>query len=136
MASPKTRILIVDDDQMLLDMYKERLEASGYDVITAANGEEGLAKAIDYLPHCILLDVMMPKVNGFQVLENIRSTSETKNIPVIMLTAMVQDDNRRKGLSEGADDYLIKSETVPKDVITKIEAVIKKRKDNLEQSAK
>jgi DNA-binding response OmpR family regulator len=133
--SPKTRVLVVDDDQTLLDMYKERLVASGYDVITASDGRQALAKAIDYLPHCILLDVLMPQVNGFDVLENIRSTEETKNIPVIMLTALVQDSNRQKGLAEGADDYIIKSETMPGEVIAKIENVIKKRKESLQQNA-
>ncbi|OGD65349.1 hypothetical protein A3F08_02120 [Candidatus Berkelbacteria bacterium RIFCSPHIGHO2_12_FULL_36_9] len=133
--SPKTRILIVDDDQTLLNMYKERLEAGGYEVITASNGEEGLAKAIEYLPQCILLDILMPKVNGFDVLESIRSTEETKNIAVIMLTALVQESNKQKGLSEGVDDYIIKSETMPGEVISKIENVIKKKKSELEQRA-
>lgn len=133
--SPKTRVLVVDDDQTLLDMYKERLTASGYEVVTASDGRQALAKAIDYLPHCILLDILMPQVNGFDVLENIRSTEETKNIPVIMLTALVQDSNRQKGLAEGADDYIIKSETMPGEVIAKIETVIKKRKESLQQNA-
>lgn len=133
--SPKTRVLVVDDDQTLLDMYKERLTASGYEVVTASDGRQALAKAIDYLPHCILLDILMPQVNGFDVLENIRSTEETKNIPVIMLTALVQDSNRQKGLAEGADDYIIKSETMPGEVIAKIETVIKKRKEALQHNA-
>jgi len=132
----KTRVLVVDDDSTLLDMYKERLLASGYDVVTAVNGEEALAKAVDYLPHCILLDILMPKVNGFDVLESIRGTAETKNIPVIMLTALVQESNKQKGMAEGADDYIIKSETKPSEVVQKIENVIKKRKTDLEQTAK
>lgn len=133
--SPKNRILVVDDDQTLLNMYKERLEAGGYEVVTASNGEEGLAKVVDYLPHCMLLDVLMPKVNGFDVLESIRENKETRDIPVIMLTALVQDSNKEKGLSEGADDYIIKSETMPGEVIKKIENVIKKKKEELEKRA-
>jgi len=133
---PKTRILIVDDNPTLLEMYKARLESGGYDVVTALDGEQALSKAIDYLPHCILLDIMMPRVNGFDVLENIRSTAETKNIPVIMLTALVQESNKQKGIEEGADDYIVKSETMPGEVIVKIEEVIKKRKEKLEQGAK
>jgi DNA-binding response OmpR family regulator len=133
---PKTRILIVDDNPTLLEMYKARLESGGYDVVTALDGEQALSKAIDYLPHCILLDIMMPRVNGFDVLENIRSTAETKNIPVIMLTALIQDSNKQKGIEEGADDYIVKSETMPGEVIVKIEEVIKKRKEKLEQGAK
>jgi two-component system phosphate regulon response regulator PhoB len=79
---------------------------------------------------------MMPRVNGFDVLENIRSTAETKNIPVIMLTALVQESNKQKSIEEGADDYIVKSETMPGEVIVKIEEVIKKRKEKLEQGAK
>lgn len=131
----KTRILVVDDDQTLLDMYKERLEASDYEVEIATDGEQGLAKAVDYLPNCIMLDVLMPKVNGFDVLESIRSNKETKDIPVIMLTALVQDSNKQKGITEGADDYLIKSETMPGDVIKKIESVINKKREALQKKA-
>jgi len=134
--APKTRILIVDDNPTLLDMYKERLEAGGYEVKTGLNGQQGLALAVEYLPQCILLDIMMPNVNGFDVLENIRNTTETKDIPVIMLTALVQESNKEKGLAEGADDYIIKSETMPGEVITKIENVIRKRKEKMEKSAK
>jgi len=133
---PKTRILLVDDNPTLLDMYKERLEAGGYEVVTASNGQEALSKAVEYLPQCMLLDIMMPKINGFDVLENIRSNNETKNIPVIMLSALVQDSNKEKGIKEGADDYIVKSETIPGEVITKIENVIKKRKENIISSAK
>ena len=133
---PKTRILLVDDNPTLLDMYKERLEAGGYEVVTASNGQEALSKAVEYLPQCMLLDIMMPKINGFDVLENIRSNNETKNIPVIMLSALVQDSNKEKGIKEGADDYIVKSETMPGEVITKIENVIKKRKENIISSAK
>jgi len=134
-GEPKTRILIVDDDVTLLGMYKERLEASGYEVVTASDGREALSKAIEYLPQCMLLDVLMPNVNGFDVLENIRSNHETQNIPVIMLTALVQDANKQKGLAEGADDYIIKSEIMPGEVIEKIETVIKKRQEDMAKKA-
>lgn len=133
--SLKTRILVVDDDTTLLEMYKERLEAGGYEVITATDGETGLAQAVEYLPHCILLDVMMPRVNGFAVLENLKHNSETKNIPVIMLTALVQENNKQRGLGSGATDYIVKSETKPAEVITKIENAIKKNKEALEKQA-
>jgi len=134
-GEPKTRVLIVDDDVTLLGMYKERLEASGYEVVTASDGREALSKAIEYLPQCMLLDVLMPNVNGFDVLENIRSNHETQNIPVIMLTALVQDANKQKGLAEGADDYIIKSEIMPGEVIEKIETVIKKRQEDMAKKA-
>lgn len=134
--SPKTRILLVDDDTTLLEMYKERLEMGAYEVTTASNGEEALAKAVETLPQVVLLDVMMPKINGFDVLNILKTTAETKNIPVIMLTALTQDTHRQKGLSNGAAAYIVKSETMPKDVIAKIEEVIAKNSNSLDQGTK
>ena len=131
----KTRILVVDDDPTIREMYKERLEISKYEVITATNGQEGLSKAVDYLPHAILLDIMMPQVNGFNTLDILKTTTETKNIPVIILTALSKDDHKKRGLDSGADDYIVKSETMPKDVIAKVEAVIRRKKENLKQKA-
>lgn len=127
-SQPKTRVLIVDDDQTLCDMYAERLKAEGYDVAVAHNGEEGAAKAVEYLPHVILLDLMMPKVNGFNTLEILKSTEETKNIPVLLLTALIQEENKRRGIQAGAEDYIIKSETMPGAVIEKIKAAVEKGK--------
>lgn len=133
--SAKARILLVDDDLTLLDMYKERLLLAGYDVYTANNGEQALAKAVDILPHIILLDVMMPKINGFDVLSILKNTPETKNIPVIILTALTQENHRQKGLADGATDYVIKSETMPKEVVAKIEKILSDNKKKLEELA-
>jgi len=135
-GSPKTRVLVVDDDKTLLNMYKERLEASGYQVITAVNGEIALSKAVETLPHIILLDIMMPKVNGFDVLNIVKSTPETKNIPVIILTALTQENHKQKGIADGADDYIIKSEVMPKQVVQKIEKVISEHRKKIEEMAK
>jgi len=134
-SSPKTRVLLVDDDITLLDMYKERLQMAGYEIITASNGEEALSKATETLPHVILLDVMMPKINGFDTLNILKSTAETKDIPVIILTALTQDNHRQKGMSDGASDYVVKSEVMPKEVVAKIEKVVAARKNQLERSA-
>jgi len=133
-AEAKTRVLIVDDDQTLCDMYAERLKAEGFDVAVAYNGEEGAAKAVEYLPNVILLDIMMPKVNGFNTLEILKSTKETKDIPVLLLTALIQEENKRRGLQAGAMDYIIKSESMPGDVITKIKAAIEKSKATKQQA--
>jgi len=127
---PKTRVLVVDDDQTLCEMYAERLRAQGFDVKVAYNGEDGLARAVDYLPHVILLDLMMPKVNGFDTLEILKSTPETKNIPVIILTALIQQENKKRGLAAGAADYIVKSETMPGGVVSKILKVIEGSKKN------
>jgi CheY-like chemotaxis protein len=122
------KILLVDDDLVLRDMYKARLENSGYQIITAANGEEAIARAADSHPDLALLDVMMPKVNGFDVLDVLKSTPETKNIPVIILTALVQDSDKERGIKGGADDYVVKSETMPGEVIEKIEKLLSRAK--------
>lgn len=116
----KTKVLIVDDDQVLCEMYAERLQAEGFETKTAFNGEEGVSKVVEFKPHCILLDLMMPKVDGFTALEILKSTPETKSIPVLILTALIQDENRKKGLAKGATDYIIKSETMPGEVVAKI----------------
>lgn len=118
------RVLIVDDDQTLCDMYAERLQVEGFEVIVAYNGEEGAAKAVEYLPDVILLDLMMPKVNGFNTLEILKSTQETKDIPVLLLTALIQEENKQRGLQAGAEDYIIKSESMPGTVIDKIKEVV------------
>jgi DNA-binding response OmpR family regulator len=131
--SLKTRVLVVDDDKTLLDMYTERLKASGYMVYFANDGEEALSRAVDTLPHVILLDVMMPKINGFDVLGILKKTPETRNIPVIILTALAQENHRKKGLGEGASDYIVKSDIMPREVIQKIEAVIADQKEKLEK---
>ena len=121
-----SRVLMADDDKMLLDMYKERLELAGYMVQSYPNGEDALAHIRDFKPDIILLDVMMPKMNGYEALASIKSDPTTKDVPVIMLSALMRDFNREKAVEGGAEDYLIKSEAMPSDVITKIEQVLQK----------
>ena len=121
-----SKVLMADDDKMLIDMYKERLELAGYTVEIGRNGEEALAKIHDFQPDIVMLDVMMPKLNGYETLASIKSDPQTKDIPVIMLSALMRDFNREKAVESGADDYLIKSEAMPADVITKIEQVLQK----------
>lgn len=121
-----SRVIMADDDKMLIDMYKERLELAGYIVILCRNGEEALAQVREIKPDIVLLDIMMPKINGYEALASIKSDPATKDIPVIMLSALMRDFNREKAVEAGADDYLIKSEAMPADVITKIEQVLAK----------
>jgi CheY-like chemotaxis protein len=128
-VSPKTKVLVVDDDTTLLGMYKERLEASGYDVVIASNGEDALKTVGEFNPDCMLLDVMMPRMSGYDVLQHIKADEKTKDIPVIMLTALVQDASKQKSIAEGADSYLIKSEIMPGEVINKIEETISKKRN-------
>lgn len=113
-------ILVVDDDLTLLEMYVERIKAEGAIVIEARDGEEALEKIRETKPNIIMLDVMMPKINGFDVLKQLKSDSETADIPVIILTALSDDQKRRQGLQLGAADFVVKAETLPIDVIEKI----------------
>ncbi len=121
-----TKVLMVDDDKMLLDMYKERIQLAGFQVETSSNGEECLAKIHHVKPDIVLLDIMMPKVNGYETLASIKSDPQTKDIPVIILSALVRDINKGRAIEAGADDYIIKSEVMPADVIKKIENVLSK----------
>jgi len=119
-------ILLVDDDMTLREMYTERLKAEGYGVMTARDGEEALQIATDNHPNVILLDIMMPKINGLDVLKKLKEQSETKDIPVIVLTALIQDQERKESMARGANDYIVKSETMPGEVIDKVHALINK----------
>lgn len=116
------RILLVEDDDSLASVYLTRLQAEGFDVRRCANGEEALATALSYKPDLVLLDVMMPKVSGFDVLDILRNTPETANLKVIMLTALSQDSDKERAQQLGADEYLVKSQVVIADVIEKIRA--------------
>lgn len=117
-------ILLVDDDLTLREMYDERLKAEGFDIIQASNGDEALRKAKENKPNIILLDIMMPKVNGFDVLKELKADPELKDIPVIILTALIQDVDRVQGKKLGATDYIVKSETMPGEVLAKIKNAI------------
>ncbi len=114
------KILLVEDDDSLASVYSTRLEAEGFSIKRVPNGEEALAAAIEFKPDLILLDVMMPKVSGFDVLDILRNTPETANVHVIMLTALSQESDRQKAMSLGVDDYLVKSQVVIADVVDKI----------------
>jgi CheY-like chemotaxis protein len=117
-------VLVVDDDITLLEMYVDRIKAEGAIVVEAKDGEDALQKVREDKPCVILLDIMMPKINGFDVLKQLKSDPETADVPVIILTALSDDQKRRQGLQLGADDYIVKSETLPIDVIEKIKKVI------------
>jgi DNA-binding response OmpR family regulator len=116
----KKKILLVEDDDALANVYMIRLESEGFDIRRVANGEDALAAAQEYKPDLILLDVMMPKVSGFDVLDILRNTPQTANVKIIMLTALSQDSDRQRAEQLGADDYLVKSQVVIADVVDHI----------------
>ena len=119
-AKNPQRILLVEDDDALANVYVTRLQAENFDVRRVNNGEDALATALSYKPDLIVLDVMMPKVSGFDVLDILRNTPETANLKIIMLTALSQPSDQDRAQSLGADDYLVKSQVVIADVIERI----------------
>lgn len=122
----KKVILLVDDDLTLREMYDERLQSEGFNIIQASNGEEALKLAHEAHPNIILLDVMMPKINGFEVLRQLKDDIDTKDIPVIILSALIQDTDQAEGKKLGAVDYIVKSETMPGEIIAKLKAAMAK----------
>lgn len=119
-----TKIMLVEDDKSLREIYSIRLVAEGYDIVSAGDGEEALALAVQEKPELIVSDVMMPKISGFDMLDILRSTPETSNIKVIMMTALSSDDQRMRGESLGADRYLVKSQVGIEDVINTVHEVL------------
>ena len=119
-----TKILLVEDDKSLREIYGVRLLAEGYDIVSAGDGEEALAMAIKEKPTLIISDVMMPKISGFDMLDILRSTTETRDIKVIMMTALSSDDQRNRGEQLGADRYLVKSQVGIEDVVRTVHEVL------------
>jgi CheY-like chemotaxis protein len=119
-----TKIMLVEDDKSLREIYGVRLLAEGYDIVSAGDGEEALAMAIKERPQLIVSDVMMPKISGFDMLDILRSTTETKNIKVIMMTALSSEEQRQRGESLGADRYLVKSQVGIEDVVRVVHEVL------------
>lgn len=120
MAGHPKRILLVEDDDAIANVYLMRLQAEGFDVRRVTNGEDALATALSYHPDLVLLDIMMPQVSGFDVLDILRNTPETANLKIIMLTALSQESDRERAESLGVDDYLVKSQVVIADVVERI----------------
>ena len=116
----KKKILLVEDDEMLSQVYRSRFEIEGFDVKEVYNGEDALSAAISFKPDIILLDAMMPRISGFDVLDILRNTPETANIAIIMLTALSQPRDKERAESLGVDDYLVKSQVVIGDVVARV----------------
>jgi DNA-binding response OmpR family regulator len=114
------KILLVEDDDALANVYVVRLKSEGFNVIRVANGEDALAAAKEHKPDLVLLDAMMPKVSGFDVLDILRNTPETANLKIVMLTALSQETDKQRAQGLGVDDYLVKSQVVISDVVERI----------------
>lgn len=130
------KVLLIEDDLNLQEIYKARLAADGHEVSVSADGEEGLATAVKVKPDVILLDIMMPKISGFDVLDIIRQTPEIRDTKVIILTALSQEGDRERGEKLGADKYLVKSQITLEDVVAAVgEAVGRPPKETKQPAA-
>jgi CheY-like chemotaxis protein len=118
--SSKHKILLVEDDVALAAVYRSRLELEGFELYEVNDGEQALQAAKEFQPDLILLDAMMPKISGFDVLDILRNTPETTNIKVVMLTALSQPKDKERAESLGVDDYLVKSQVVIGDVVDRV----------------
>jgi len=121
------KILIVEDDFFIRELYQRQLLKEGYLVEAAVDGAEGLVKANDFRPHLILLDIMLPKLNGLDLLRTIKTKPETKDIPVILLTNLGQESVIKEGFTLGAEGYLIKSAYTPSQIIEEVKNFLAKR---------
>jgi len=120
MEKSKAKILFVDDDNFLRKVYKSELSEQGYEVVLAADGDEGLEKAQITDPDLIILDMIMPQKNGFEVLTELQKNPTTKNTPVIILSNLGQEDDIKKGLDLGAVDYLVKDNITLSTIVEKV----------------
>ncbi len=124
MKNQKIKILIAEDDSFLAQMYSEKLEAEGFQVVLATNGVEAIDKMKLEKPELILLDLLMPKKDGFEVLKEKMTDMAIKNIPVIVLTNLSQNEDIKKCYDLGARDFMIKAYFIPAEIIAKIKTLL------------
>ena len=124
-TSPK-KILIIEDDVFLNELMAKKLIEEGFDVLKAANGEEGLEQARQEKPDLILLDLILPGMDGFEILEKLKEDTETSSIPVIILSNLGQREDIERGFDLGADDYLIKAHFTPDEIVERARAPFRK----------
>lgn len=125
MPRNKIKILLVEDDSFLLSMYATKFEMEGFKVVMAEDGEKAIRLAAKEAPDIILLDIILPKVDGFEVLRQLKASEQTAPIPIILLTNLSQKEEIEKGLKMGAVDYLIKAHFMPSEVVDKIKKALK-----------
>lgn len=117
----------MEDDSFLLTMYANKFDMEGFQVFTAEEGKKGLKTALKEIPDIILLDLVLPAMDGFEVLSELKKDEKGKKIPVILLTNLSQREEIDRGLGLGADDYLIKAHFMPSEVVEKVKIFLKKR---------
>ena len=119
-----SKILLVEDDKMLADMYITKFSKEGMEIMRAEDGAEGLNMAKEHKPDLILLDIIMPKLDGFAVLRELRKNKDTENVHVLLLTNLGQSEDVEKGRELGADDYFIKANHTPAEIVEKVKYML------------
>lgn len=125
MANPKAAVLLMEDEKMLAEMYATKFKMEGYAVKRAFDGQTGLDLARKSKPDIILLDVIMPKLDGFSVLKELKKDPSLKAVPVLLLTNLGQEDDIKKGRELGAVDYFVKSNHSPSEIVEKVKGILK-----------
>lgn len=120
MANEGTTILLAEDDPTLAELYTDILKQESFTVIHVSNGEDALKQIREFHPNLVLLDIMMPKMNGLEVLKALKEDDDTKSIPIIVITALVQDVEKARKLMSPADAYIVKSEVLPAEIIEEV----------------
>lgn len=120
------RVLIVEDDEIMLNMYVKKFTKEGFDISTARDGSIGLVRAVNDVPNVIMLDLMMPESDGFEMLEALHAHPKLKNIPVVVLTNISSDADEQRARLLGATDYLIKAENHPGMVVNRVVELLDK----------
>jgi len=124
MTESKGKILIIEDDRYISKMYQLKLSLEGYEVQVAENGKQGVDKIKEMMPNIILLDILMPELDGFEVLKIAKSDEATKDIPVLIMSNLGQEDHIQKGMQMGAIGYIVKSQYTPSKVVEKIKETL------------
>ena len=117
---PKQKIVLIEDDETLAEVLYAELTEAGFDVSPAFDGKEGLKQVIEKQPDLVLLDLILPEMHGFEVLEELKKSPETEKIPVIILSLLGEDEDIKKGLKLGADDYIVKSSHAIAEIVEKV----------------
>lgn len=120
----EAKILIVEDDRYISKMYQLKLSLDGFDVQVADNGRIGIEKVKEFRPDIILTDILMPEVDGFEVIKQVKADEELKEIPILIMSNLGQEDNIQKGLELGALGYIVKSQYTPSKVVEKIKEIL------------
>lgn len=120
MPNQETTVLLAEDDIILAELYTERLKQEGYNVVHCADGEDALNQIMTIKPNLVILDIMMPKMNGLDVLKAVKENPSTQNIPIIIVTALVQEIEKINKMLNKADAYLVKSEVLPAQIIEEV----------------